>query len=243
MKHKIISIAIITVLAWSLWGSLPAQAAPTATCNSNGTGNWGNAGTWACGRVPISGTDTAVILSGHTVTVAANATIDTVTINAGGTVVVNSGMTWTIINGTAVNDVTVNGTLTVSGIINNAGAITRNTGGTITFGAGSTYQHNQNGGVIPTATWNATSTVLVSGIANTDIAGGDNQVFGNLTWSSAGMTGNRRFLTAGASIAGNLQIDNTGSGQLRIRMTPLNIGGSLIQTGGYFSVGSNLPFA
>jgi hypothetical protein len=40
-------------------------------CNSTGNGNWGNASTWSCGRVPIAG-DTIYILAGHTVTVAAS---------------------------------------------------------------------------------------------------------------------------------------------------------------------------
>ena len=45
-------------------------------------------------------------------------------------------------------------TANVSGTISNAGAIAVT--GTLSFLSGATYNHAQNGGTIPTATWAAT---------------------------------------------------------------------------------------
>ena len=39
--------------------------------------------------------------------------------------------------------------------------------GTINVGASATYEHNINGGVIPDATWNATSLLKITGITTT----------------------------------------------------------------------------
>lgn len=38
------------------------------SCTSAGNGNWDNAGTWVCGRMPLCG-DSITILAGHTVTI------------------------------------------------------------------------------------------------------------------------------------------------------------------------------
>jgi len=51
---------------------------------------------------------------------------------------------------------------------------------TWTFNSGSTYTHAQNGGTIPTATWNAASTCNITGITST-APGGLGQTFGNFT--------------------------------------------------------------
>ena len=123
--------------------------------------NWGTASTWQCSddgvnwqtpttNTPTSANGAITIRSGNNVTVAASVTADQVTVDSGGTVTVNAGQTWTIANGTSAD-------LVVNGTVANIGTITENTGATVQFNANSLYQHNQNGGTIPTATWNVGS--------------------------------------------------------------------------------------
>ena len=149
------------------------------------TGNWNvratwerwNGASWQIPSVPqgtpnnTSGVIT--IQNGHTVTVTVSVSVDQVIVNAGGQVTVNPGQTLTIANG-AGTDMTVIGTLV------NSWTIT--TTGILAFGSGSTYQHAQNGGTIPTATWNAASNCNITGVSNS-IPTGLNQTFGNFTWN------------------------------------------------------------
>ena len=73
--------------------------------SSLATGDWSAPGTWVGGVAPAS-TDNAIILSGHTVTLTADASITNITINAGGTLATGSF------------------TLTVSGNFTNNGVFT-----------------------------------------------------------------------------------------------------------------------
>lgn len=150
-------------------------------------------------------------------------------VDAGGTLTVNSGRTFTLNNGSRTTDLTVNGTVV------NAGTVTRV--GTISFGAGSVYQHNTNGGTIPTATWDSTSTVLVTGVTTSSL-GGVGQTFGNFTWNSTAQTAGV-YGAPNAAINGDLTITSTGTGSVYMTSTSptVNIGGNLIINGGtlYFS--------
>ena len=81
MRHKIISMVIIAVLAVSVWGVMPAGRVWAATCTSEGTGNWSATNTWSCGTVPDIGDD-VIIAVGHTVTVDTNSnSIGSLTVN------------------------------------------------------------------------------------------------------------------------------------------------------------------
>jgi len=97
---------------------------------------------------------------------------DQIIINAGGTLSVISGKILTIADGTDAVDCNVNGTLY------NAGTVTPT--GAIAFNSGSTYQHAQNGGTIPFASWNTASTCYITGITSTAPTAGLNQTFYNL---------------------------------------------------------------
>ena len=193
---------------------------------------------WAANTVAIHGvmvtgspsdaSGEITIRSGHTVTVTAATTIDQCIIEAGGLVTVNAGQTLTIADGTGT-DLSVNGTVV------NSGTITMT--GTAEFNAASRYEHAQDGGSIPVATWDATSTCEVTGAVATTVTGVSlNQTFGNFVWNCAGQTGNLNIATAAGtmSIAGNLEILDTGTGRVHLNQTTLAVMGNFIQSGGTF---------
>ncbi|HRG59555.1 MAG TPA: hypothetical protein PK323_11405, partial [Bacteroidia bacterium] len=131
---------------------------------TTGSGNWSNISIWevstdplfltpppvAAGVAPNAANSLGITIKNtHSVTVAASTDADQMIINNSAQLNVNSGQTFTVGNGTGV-DLIVNGTLNNSGII----GVT----GTIEFNNSSYYYHAQNGGAIPTATWNTGST-------------------------------------------------------------------------------------
>lgn len=141
---------------------------------------------------------------------------------------------------------TTTGTWTVSGArsrvqIESGGTLIASNAVTATnmlVDSGGTYQHNQNGGTIPTATWDVNSTCSVTGWgASTTAPGGIPQSFGNFNWNSTGQTGN---LSLGGNINtvnGNFTVSSTGTGSTALGNTGagnLTIGGNYIQTGGTF---------
>ncbi len=208
---------------------------------SIGSGDWNAIATWEqsvdnstwvnATRTPTSLDNTITIRSGNNVTVSASVDADECTIETGGTVTIASGQTWTIANGSGT-DLTVDGTLV------NSGTLTLT--GTAAFNSGSTYEHAQNGGTIPTATWNSSSTCLISGIT-ASTPGGLGQSFGNFTWDCPAQTGAISFAAALVTVNGNLTIINTNSGSTRLSNgganTTFTLGGDYIQTGGSFYFG------
>jgi len=210
---------------------------------SNATGYWATPETWQSSHdgtnwstatlSPTNAANTTSIRNGHTVTVAANVSSDQTTVDAGGQINISSGITLTIANGTGT-DMTVNGTLR-----NNAGTIT--TTGTLAFGSGSLYQSNftTTVGLIPTATWNATSTCEVIGY--TTFSGtqtGLGQTFGNFTWNCPAQVANISAEEALDNIAGNFTIAATGNGQFRLgnATSTTNVGGNLLISGGILNM-------
>ncbi|MTK52403.1 right-handed parallel beta-helix repeat-containing protein [Paludibacter sp.] len=146
----------------------------------------------------------------------------TATIN--GTLNVGSGRTFTT-NGTNV-------VTTVNGSINNSGTVTCTTASKLLFQTGAIYQHAQNGGTIPTATWDVSSTCLMTGITST-IPLGLSQSFGNFTWNCTGQTGNPSFVN-NLIVNGDFTL-NAGTFTLNSSTAySLTIGGNYIQTGGVF---------
>src|ERR1035437_2807863 len=81
-----------------------------------------------------------------------------------------------------------------------------------TFAAGSTYQHVQNGGTIPTAAWDPSSNCNITGItSSTGFTGGlQGQTFGNFTWNCIGQTSNF-YMASNFTVAGNFSVLGTGS--------------------------------
>ncbi|GEM_PF-402092 len=194
--------------------------------SSNGGVDWSAAGCW-----PTSGNGAIQVQSGHTLTLDSALTVDQATIAAGGQVTVGSGVTLTVANGTGID-------LTVDGTLSNAGALTMS--GTSYFGAGSLYQHDRDGGILPTAAWNAASTVLVTGVVDT-APSGLGQSFGNFSWDGAGQTGAVNLTGNLTAVNGDLTVASTGSGSLALTDVTdftLNIGGDLTLSSGLLEMTS-----
>ncbi|MGE5798231.1 MAG: T9SS type A sorting domain-containing protein [Ignavibacteria bacterium] len=205
------------------------------------SGNWGtrqnwqrwNGTTWVTPTglqgAPNSSDGAITIRNTHTMSVAEAVSVDQVTVDAGGQISINSDITLTINNGSGT-DVTVNGTLV------NSGTITNN--GSMIFNANSIYQHARNDGTIPTATWNASSNCNITGVTTTITAGnfGLGQSFGNFSWNCTGQTANISFAGYLTTINGNFNVNNTGTGSLRLlngnAVRTLTVAGNFSQTGG-----------
>jgi len=210
-------LGLLLAVSLPLLSFLCAEKAEAAACAANtknyrsavATGNWAANATWqvfngtawvAAGCWPSSVDGSIEIQSGNNITVAAAITVDQVTIDAGGTVTVAAGQTWTINNG-AGTDLTVNGTVVNSGTMTVTGAA-------VVFNSGATYQHSQNGGTIPTATWDPASTCLITGVTTT-VPGGLTQGFGNFTWNSILTTGPALLSGALTTVHGNFTVLQT----------------------------------
>lgn len=156
-------------------------------------GDWNSTATWDTGVVPTSANSSQIrIPSGSTVRVVTAVTISQLTVLTGGTLELAS---------TAVSTLPPTGSIgtVTSGIIFQNGAI---------------YNHNQNGGVIPTATWQTGSTCKVTGwVAAAAAATFQNslaQSFHHFTWNCLGQTqANVLFAGKLTTVNGDLTISNT----------------------------------
>lgn len=104
--------------------------------------------------------------------------------------------------------------------------------GTININAGGIYQHAQNGGTIPTCTWNVTSTCHITGTTNA-VPAGLVQTFGNFTWDCSQTTTNLNLVGALTTINGNFTLAETGSPSKTLQFATttsptINIGGDFI---------------
>lgn len=177
-------------------------------------GDWGAIATWesspdnatwmAATLVPTSAANTITIQNGANVTVNAVAGGDQIVVNAGAILTFNAN--FTLADGTGT-DLDVFGT-----VINTNGA--HSFTGTANFHPGTLYQHNRNGGPVPTATWDVTSTLEVTGAtsaAPTNIT----QTLGNFTWNSNTTTTTNLVGTL-TTVAGNFRVQNSGTAALRL---------------------------
>lgn len=208
---------------------------------------------------PVVGDGTITIRSGHTINVGTNiSSIDQVVVD--GILNVNSGITMTFANGTGT-DLTVNptGLVGVTGTLNvNVTGVTASIDGTvaqeqgalgfngtattINFNSGSVYNHKitTSSGTIPTATWNAASTINIVGYTTGTSISGAGQTVGNFTWNCASQSGSFSFGGTFPTVAGTFTVTSTGTGQLRMvssssaTMTVNNF----TQTGGAFVMSS-----
>ena len=202
--------------------------------------NWEryNGSAWiGAGAAPVQSDNVITIRTGNTATVSSNKTIDQVFVESGGVLCINSGQTLTIANGTGTD-------LNVSGTINNSGIITPT--GTIIFNSSSSYNHNQDGGTIPTATWNSSSNCNITGVTVTE-PNGLSQFFGNFIWNCTGQTGselniNPLSVSFSGAVTGNFTVASTGTGSIRLsNVTPriLDISGNFNISGGLFILAIN----
>ena len=223
-----------------------AQSAGIFQYQTKGSGNWSDASTWQyydsgwkdATSTPNAASSTITILSGHTVTVTSDLSVNQTIIESGGKVTVNN-CNLTISDGTGT-DFTVNGTLELTG---SSGRISG--GGSLVFNSNSTYIHNRDKGEIPTATWATTSNCIITGMVNDYSSSSDtptfNQSFGNFTWNCPGQTNEISLFGNLRTIKGNLSVINTGSNDNYFALGGntegnITIDGNFIQTGGKFTV-------
>jgi hypothetical protein len=240
---------LITLVATLIFNSLEA-ADRYAVAN----GNWTNTATWsttsggAPGATVPAANDNVFVQGGFTVTVNTNiASLHLLSIASGSTLVVNSNST---VSAT---------TITVNGIYNNGskGAITTTT---MTFGASSIYIHNQSGGTIPTATWNISSTCILtrwdSEYNNPTVGLG--QFFGNFSIKNNNTSYNCHeddeydddeydddqnlgYLGVNMTIQGNFTVNSSRTRPIGLQNKnntdlTLSIGGNLVIEQGYFFI-------
>ncbi len=172
----------------------------------------------------FDGTGTDLTVAGNvavTGTLKTNSGAPAVVVSAGGTITVNTGGSVQIAAG---------GSIAVTGSILNTGTVTNS--GTLTFNSGGTYQHNINGGTVPTSTWGTGSICSITGTTTT-VPSGLTQSFHHLTWNTPSMSSNLSLGGNLTTVNGNLTFTSTGTGAIRLRLFSgatgaLNVGGNLI---------------
>ncbi|MCC6251914.1 MAG: hypothetical protein IT238_05580 [Bacteroidia bacterium] len=211
------------------------------------TGNWSNPSTWEISTDPLfispppipaavaPNTTNSVgvfIRNTHNVTVSASADANHVEIDAGGTLTINASQTFTLNNGSGT-DMEVNGNLVNKGILTN--------NGTIEFNNLSVYSHDQNGGAVPTSTWNSGSLCEIIGVTNTGPTG-LNQSFYDFRWNCTAQSSAIQLNGLLTNITNDFEIVNTGSPSYNLRLFDntqtgtLSVGNNLNITGGTLSL-------
>lgn len=176
-----------------------------------------------------------------------SATNDAIVVDASSTLIISgnntNSRTLTLTTTSTTNLIAnISGTLRVTIDNNNQsafGVFTKGANATIQFNSGSTYDHNRNGGAIPTASWNSNSTCLISGITTTiPTVTTFNQAFGHFTWNN-NQSADLTISSTGMSIAGDLSVVNTGGTNTLAIAQNLNIGGNLnISSGARLNLGN-----
>jgi hypothetical protein len=157
-------------------------------------------------------------------------TLNTLTVDSGTSLLLDGTSSLTPISAI------INGTV----VVQNTASLVKGTG-TISFNSGSTYEHSQNAGTIPTAIWNAASTCLFTGVT-ANIPTGIGQTFGNFTWDNVGQSADLSIPSNLININGDLSVKSTGANKLMLSNTgssTLNVGGAFTMTGGTFDVNAN----
>lgn len=231
------------ILVLLLLSSLTAMAQTTYYSQGNSAvnevANW-NTNQVGGGSSPsdFTGTNIWIIQTNHYMTMS-----DNWAVGAGGTATVEIEGSLTISPSYLV---TITGPLTINGTLVNSGAVTASGGISIN----GTYEHYQNGGTIPIATWDTESNCNVTGITTTEptIPSGT-QPFGNFTWNCPSQTGTIELNSQLTAISGDFNILSTG-GSVNdpnalwlgyIQPCNLTVDGNYRQTVGRFHIAYNLP--
>ena len=239
-------ISLILFVFFQFYNSKNAFAFAAGEYRSKSTGNWNAISTWEtyngsswvnASATPTSADNIITIQSAHLITVTANVTADQVVINGNGQININNGVVLTIANGAGID-------IDLSGKLSNAGSLTFNAGVTMSVQSGGTYEHNQNTGNIPLATWNTGSTCALTGVTVT-LPANISQSFYNLTYNCPNQTSVENTGANLTTVNGDFNIISTGTGALRFGPSNLftfNVGGNMNQTGGnLYLTGSNNP--
>ena len=246
MKRKWFSILLALLLAVCTWWATPAKEASAACANdlntqfrSTASGNWATTATWECSDngtdweaatvTPTSSHGAITIRNGHTVTVAADVTVDQVVVEASGQVTINSGQTWELANDSGT-DISINGTVL------NQGTFSRLAYATWTVNAGGIYIHNTTTSILGPlggATLDAASNFIYRGSSSLKPAiSMSGRTYGNLTfestsgsWSTGALSG-----STATTIQGNFTIGSNVTFNLGT-LVGLNIAGTLTNNG------------
>ncbi len=238
----------------------PTRSSPATNdilvISNGGTKTISSVPTQTIGRLTISGS-TNVTLSGpgmtQTLTIG-NGTGDDLVVANGSSLTISSTLenialaasSTADISGTYTNDSdfelgAANVVATVTGTFINQDAINGATTSKLVFASGSTYEHDQDGGTTPTATWDVASNCTITGITG-NYPSGMSQTFGNVTFEN-NLSGNVT-MNSSLTCAGNLTISNVNDGE-DLRLTnsstdrTISVGGNFILTSGNFVVVSD----
>lgn len=218
-------------------GIIPQVARAQIMFRSKVSGMWNSNTTWeqssnaGVSWISATGTPTNVsgsitIQSGHNITLSSATLVDQLTINSGGVLTINSGIACTINDGSDVNDLVNNGQIVNYGSLTLQVATAK-----ISMGSNSVYNHAINGGNIPTCTWLQGSECLITGFLSGTSVAGTGQNFHHFTWRCP-LQSTSNNLSQNILIAGNLSVENTGSGSLIMSngtvASNLNVSGNLI---------------
>jgi len=154
---------------------------------------------------------------------------NTAIFNANTTTIVATGVSFTLNDGTTMTATNSGSSITINGSLVNTGttgATISGTTGTLTIGSSGTYNHNMtrsgtNLGTIPTATYAAGSTVLISGLTNPSTGGNFvsptySNTFSNFTWNSTSQSSAVNFSGNTLNVNATFSMVSTGSGELRL---------------------------
>ena len=231
-------------------GSALALGQAADDYRSAASGLWSAPGTWErysgtawepASAPPTDAVGAISIQSGHTVSVAQNWSVDSVSILPGGMVIVGPGATLTVTyNGDGLGiDVDSLGTLAVNGTILCQGRVTGEDTG-ILFFQGSVYDHARNGGSVPVSMWQVGSTIRLTGVT-ANSPSNMNQNFHNLVIDCPSMTANLNMGMSGNTIGGDITVIRTGASQRyyltapNAYLAPITINGNIYVQGGAFS--------
>lgn len=216
---------------------------PVGEFRSAKSGQWHNPDAWEqydgenwihpAANAPSLDDGLITILGGHTITVASSDSVDQLKISNDGEIIINPGVEFKIKDGIAAD-------MLVEGAVINYGTIVTEENAEINFSGHGRYEHQQNGGSIPSAIWRANSRCIIAQVMDTVPSNG-NQNFYNVVWNCPDQTGNKSLKWHGNTIGGSIYIHNTGDGRWQMcapetgETATVTIHGDIVQTGGEFS--------
>jgi len=210
---------------------------------SSRSGDWNEPSVWSwhdgtdwvtpAPRAPSAEDGPITIAEGDSVTVTVPDTVDQLSVASGGVLIVRPGIALHFSDDVGPD-------LQAEGDVINEGNITAEAQATLNFLNGGMYVHQQDGGVIPSATWWKGATCELNSIVN-EVPSNANQDFHHVVWNCPGQSGNMSLKWNGNTIGGNLIIENTGTGRWQMcapaegEEALIHIGGDIIQSDGQFS--------
>jgi hypothetical protein len=204
-----------------------------------GTGNWSSYSTWESSSnntdwisasIAPDSLATSVDIR-HSIPLDVNSSARLLQIESGKTLTINAGMTLKI-----VDDATAEVDLKVPGYLLNKGTVTLGVGSTMSVDG--TYEHNVNGGTVPTATWNTGSLCLVTGNTSSTALSGFSQNFYDFTFNCPNNSANFNFGMSNNTIAHDVNLLSFGSGTNTIGFTSAasTIGANVVTINGNLNI-------